>query len=60
MAVWAPLYATYWGMLSQPDKQKLTCSGMLLYIMDGFLRYPEQFTLGFDPHADQQYRGGTG
>ena len=22
MAVWAPLHATYWGMLSQPDKQK--------------------------------------
>ena len=24
MAVWAPMHTTRWGLLSQPDKQKLT------------------------------------
>jgi hypothetical protein len=24
MAAWAPFNTTHWGMLSQPDKQKLT------------------------------------
>jgi hypothetical protein len=29
---WHPLHTTYWGLLSQPDKQKMTTAGEVSHV----------------------------
>jgi hypothetical protein len=43
-AVWAPLYTTYWGLLSQPDKQKPAKARNRLLAKKGNKQKPKEKT----------------